>query len=68
MAEENISEDRFKSEVMRLLNALMLKVDAHDKRFDTLENKFDAFEKKFDTLSAQVTEIGLKTQIKKFRA
>lgn len=61
MAEENLSEDRFKSEVMRLLNALMLKVDAHDKRFDTLENRFDwleqkvdAHDKRFDTLEKKI--------------
>jgi archaellum component FlaC len=66
MAEE-ILDKRFKSEVMRLLNTLIVKADSHDKRFDTLENRFDTlenrfgnFEEKFDVFSGQRTDIGLK--------
>jgi hypothetical protein len=60
MAEEEILDKRFKSEVMRLLNTLIVKADSHDKRFDTLENRFGNFEEKFDVFSGQRTDIGLK--------
>ncbi len=60
MAEEEILDKRFKSEVIRMLLLLIEKVDAHDKRFDTIDKKFDAQDEKIDTLSAQITEIGLK--------
>ncbi len=60
MAEEEILDKRFKSEVMRMLSLLIEKVDAHDKRFNSIDKRFDAQDKKFDTLSAQITEIGLR--------
>jgi len=60
MAEEEISDKRFKSEVMRMLSTLIAKVDAHDKRFDAHDKRFDRLEQKIDILSAQISEIGLK--------
>ena len=67
MAEHEISDERFKGEVMRLLNNLIEKVGSHDQKFDSIDKRFDSLEKRFDrleekvgALSVQITEIGLK--------
>lgn len=47
MAEE-ISDDRFKSEVMRLLNTVIVKLGDHDKNFESIDQRFDKLEEKID--------------------
>ena len=47
MAEE-ISDDRFKSEVMRLLNTVIVKLGDHDQRFESIDQRFDGLEQKVD--------------------
>ena len=47
MAEE-ILDDRFKSEMTRFMETVILKLGEHDQRFDGLEQRFDGLEKKVD--------------------
>ena len=61
MAEE-ISDDRFKSEVMRLLNTVIVKLGDHDQRFDSLEQKFDGLEQKVDQNTEEI--IAVKNNVK----
>ncbi len=63
MAEE-ISDDRFKSEVMRLLDTVIVKLGDHDKRFENLEKdvseiKSDVNDVKTDVkiLKGQFTDV-----------
>ncbi len=53
MAEE-ISDDRFKSEVMRLLNTVIVKLGDHDKRFESIDQKFESIDQKFDGLEKKI--------------
>ena len=64
MAEE-ISDERFKVEMTRMMNLVILKIDGLETRFDSLETRFDGLETRFDrlenkvdVLSKQMTEIG----------
>lgn len=50
MADEKISDERFKSEMMRLMNTAIVKIDNLENRFDGLENKVDGLENRFDGL------------------
>lgn len=45
MAEE-ISDDRFKSEMMRMMNTVILKLGDHDQRFESIDQRFDTLEEK----------------------
>lgn len=47
MAEE-ISDDRFKSEMMRMMNTVILKLGEHDQRFESIDQRFDKLEEKID--------------------
>lgn len=49
MAEE-ISDDRFKSEMTRFMETVILKLGEHDRRFDGLGQRFDGLEHRFDGL------------------
>lgn len=60
MAEE-IPEDRFKSEMTRMMKLVITKLEDHDERFDRLENRFDRLANKIDVLSAQISEIGFES-------
>ena len=53
MAEE-ISDDRFKSEMTRFMETVILKLGEHDRRFDGLEQRFDGLEQRFDGLERKV--------------
>ncbi len=60
MAEE-IPDDRFKSEMIRMMETVILKLGEHGNEFINLKSRFDTLEEKFDVLSAQMTEIGLES-------
>ena len=53
MAEE-IPDERFKSEMMRLMEAVILKLGKHDERFDGLEQRFDGLERKVDKNTEEI--------------
>lgn len=68
MADEILSDDRFKSEMTRMMQTVILKIDGLENRFDGLEtrfdgletrcvgleNRFDRLENKVDVLSKQI--------------
>ena len=56
MAEE-ISDDRFKSEVMRLLNKVIAKLGDHDQRFESIDQRFESIDQRFENLEKDVSEI-----------
>ena len=49
-----IEDDRFKSEVMRMLGNLVTKANEHDERFNDLDKKFDDLSSKADGVSSDV--------------
>ncbi len=53
MAEEN-SDDRFKSEVMRLLNTVIAKLGDHDENFKSIDQRFDNLEKDVSEIKSDV--------------
>ena len=53
MAEE-IPDDRFKGEMIRMMETVILKLGKHDERFDGLEQRFDGLEQRFDGLEQKV--------------
>ncbi|MEO7658248.1 MAG: hypothetical protein ABIV48_01430 [Pyrinomonadaceae bacterium] len=57
MAEE-IDDNRFKSEVMRMLGNLVSKANEHDQRFDKIELKVDRLSADFNLLSNQFDAVG----------
>ena len=57
---EKLSDNRFKSGMMRLIEIFILKLSDHDKKFDNVEVCLDRFKNNFDILSSQMTEIELK--------
>ena len=61
MAEE-ISDDRFKSEVMRLLNKVIAKLGDHDQRFESIDQRFENLEKDVSEIKIDLREV--KTDVK----
>ena len=57
MDEKENKSSRFESEMTRMMNLVITKLDAHDKRFDNLENRFDNLENRFDNLEKDVSKI-----------
>ncbi|MEO6589513.1 MAG: hypothetical protein ABIP06_09430 [Pyrinomonadaceae bacterium] len=55
MAEE-ISDDRFKSEVMRLLNTVIVKLGDHDKNFESIDQRFESIDQRFDKLEEKIDQ------------
>ena len=53
MAEE-VFDDRFKSDVMRLLNRVIVKLGDHDKRFENIDQRFESIDQRFDGLEQKV--------------
>ena len=53
MAEE-ISDDRFKSEMMRMMNTVILKLGEHDQRFESIDQRFDSLEEKIDRNTEEI--------------
>jgi uncharacterized coiled-coil protein SlyX len=53
MENENISEDRFKGEMTRLMGVVIQKIDSLGSRFDGLETRFDGLETRFDGLETR---------------
>lgn len=53
MAEE-ISDDRFKSEMMRMMNTVILKLGEHDQRFEDIDQKFESIDQRFDRLEEKI--------------
>lgn len=64
MAEE-ISDDRFKSEVMRLLNSVIVKLEDHDQRFESIDQRFDRLEEKIDQNTEEI--VAVKNDLKIFK-
>ena len=64
MAEE-ISDDRFKGEVIRLLDTVIVKLGEHDKKFDTIDQRFENIDQRFNNLEKDVSEI--KSDVKIFK-
>ena len=58
MAEE-IPEDRFKAEVVRLLHTAIKKVDGLETKFDGLETKVDGLARDVKMLSGQFNDVGV---------
>ncbi len=57
MENENISEDRFKGEMTRIMGVVIQKLDGFEKRFDDLEKKVDKNSQKLDLLVGQFTDV-----------
>jgi len=60
MAEENISDERFKGEVMRILSNLVVKVDGLEGKVDVTTREIALMRSDVRTLSGQMAEIGQK--------
>lgn len=54
---EDIPDDRFKSEVMRLLNTVIVKLGDHDKNFESIDQRFDGLEQKVDKVAEEVVSV-----------
>lgn len=61
MAEE-LPDDRFKSEVMRLLNTVVVKLEDHDRRFESIDRRFESIEDKLDRNTEEI--IAVKNNVK----
>lgn len=61
MAEE-ISDNRFKSEAMRLLDTVIVKLGDHDKNFESIDQRFDGLEKDVSEIKSDLTDV--KTDVK----
>ena len=56
MAEE-ILDDRFKSEVMRLLNTVIVKLGDHDKNFENIDQRFENIDQRFENIDQRFESI-----------
>lgn len=56
MAEE-IPDDRFKSEVMRLLNTVIVKLGDHDKNFESIDQRFESIDQRFGSIDQRFDEL-----------
>ncbi len=50
-------KNQFESEMTRMMETVILKLDGYDSRFDRLETRFDRLETRFDHLEKEVSEI-----------
>ena len=53
MAEE-IPDERFKSEVMRLLNTVIAKLGDHDQRFESIDQRFESIDQRFESIDQRL--------------
>ena len=53
MSEEKKPENRFESEMTRMMESVILKLGGFETKFDTLETRFDSMETRFDTLETR---------------
>ena len=55
---EQIEDERFKSEVMRMLGNLVTKANEHDKKLDGLSSKVDGVSSDLKLLTRQFNDVG----------